>query len=392
MTAVKKKAPKRKKSTGKKTSRAGTHAVRLLVSSLFLVVFVGSCLYGLVHLQKTYPDPIQPSYREFPMEEPRLSKPSAASFEEVYALLADELLSGAQARLRLPAEGEVTRLKMSGAYPEQRRLMELATRIALTDSPAQLDLAPRKGHVRLFWHGRPRVELRYDVAQDVARKKPLVAIIMDDMGRSLAEFELLLNLKIPVTPAILPQAGQATRSTALLQRADREYMIHIPMQPKSYPAISPGPNALLLGLSEKELRSRMKQYQQQVPGAAGGNNHMGSLFTQQPEQMRIVLEELRTSGLFFIDSKTIGASVAFDEARRMGMRTGARHIFLDNEENVAYIRKQLRKMVRIAEEKGEAIAICHPYRQTFEALQREEDWLRQQQVDFVVASRLAVRR
>jgi polysaccharide deacetylase 2 family uncharacterized protein YibQ len=164
------------------------------------------------------------------------------------------------------------------------------------------------------------------------------------------------------------------------------------MQPKSYPAISPGPNALLLGLSEKELRSRMKQYQQQVPGAAGGNNHMGSLFTQQPELMRIVLEELRTSGLFFIDSKTIGASVAFDEARRMGMRTGARHIFLDNEENVAYIRKQLRKMVRIAEEKGEAIAICHPYRQTFEALQREEDWLRQQQVDFVVASRLAVRR
>jgi len=148
----------------------------------------------------------------------------------------------------------------------------------------------------------------------------------------------------------------------------------------------------LLDLSEKELRRRVQQYLTQIPGAVGGNNHMGSLFTEQRGLMRIVLEELRSGGLFFIDSKTIGGSVAFDEARRMGMRTGVRHIFLDNEENVDYIRKQLRKMVKIAEEKGEAIAICHPYRETFEAIQREEAWLRQQPVEFVVASSLALKR
>ena len=394
MTAVKKKPIKRKKSTRKSKLKEASHSIRLILSTLFLVFFVGSCLYGLVHLKQTYPDPITPSYVEPPMEEPHINDPSAVSYDDIYALLESELLTGSPGRgwESVSTEGKIRRLKMYGAYPEQRRLMELATRIAVTNSPAQLDLAPRTGYVRLLWNGQLRVELSYDVSTDVIHKKPLVAIIMDDMGRSLGDIEHLLSLQIPVTPAILPQTDHATRSTSLLQHADREYMIHIPMQPKSYPAISPGPNALLLGLTEKELRSRLKQYMQLVPGAVGGNNHMGSLFTQKRELMQIVLEELKANGLFFIDSKTIGGSVAFDEARRLGMRTGARHIFLDNEENVGYIRKQLHHMIKIAEEKGEAIAICHPYKETFEALQREETWLRQQKVEFVVASRLAMKR
>lgn len=394
MTAAKKKSSKRKKSNKKKPRKGSIYSSRLILSTLFLIVFLGSCLYGLLHLQKNYPDQISTSYVETPMEEPKLPESYTATFNDVYSLVENELLtsSTSQGWHRLPVDGDVERLEMFGAYPEQWRLMELATKIAFTNSPAQLDLAPRKGYVRFLWEGQLRVELRYDVSDEVTRTKPRIAIIMDDMGRSRDEFDLLLKLKIPLTPSILPQGEYATNATSLLRDTDREYMIHIPMQPKSYPSVSPGPNALLLDLSEKELRRRVQQYLKLIPGAVGGNNHMGSLFTEQRDLMRIVLEELQSSGLFFIDSKTIGGSVAFDEARRMGMRTGARHIFLDNEEDVDYIRKQLRQMVKIAEEKGEAIAICHPYRETFEALKQEEGWLRQQPVDFVVASRLALKR
>lgn len=365
---------------------------KLIFSSLFLVVFVGSCLYGLLHLQRTYPDQLTPSYQETPMEEPQITETYSASFEDVYALMEKELLTSAHSQgwRRLPGD-KVKRLEMFGSYPQQMRLMELATQIAVSNSPAQLDLAPRKGYVRLYWDGQLRVELQYEVDAEVLDKKPLIAIIMDDMGRSLKDVDKILDLKIPVTPAILPQAEHADRFARELKSAAHEYMIHIPMQPKSYPAISPGPNALLMELSDRELRRRVKFYLERVPGAAGGNNHMGSSFTQNRAGMRVVLEELRKNNLFFIDSKTIGGSVAFDEARKMGMRTGSRHIFLDNEENVAYIRRQLRKMVKIAEDKGAAIAICHPYKETFLALQREEAWLREQPVDFVVASRLAVK-
>jgi polysaccharide deacetylase 2 family uncharacterized protein YibQ len=104
--------------------------------------------------------------------------------------------------------------------------------------------------------------------------------------------------------------------------------------------------------------------------------------------MRIVLDELQQGAHYFIDSKTIGNSIAYDEARRMKVPTASRQIFLDNNEDVAYIRKQIRRMVRMADERGELVAICHPYPETLQALRQELNWLKQQKVDFVAASHL----
>jgi hypothetical protein len=235
------------------------------------------------------------------------------------------------------------------------------------------------------------MEMRYRVPPEVSQKRPRIAIIMDDMGRNQGVFDQMLALDLPITPAILPQVAFATRGAEILRAQKREYMIHLPMEPKNYPAVSPGPNALFINLSKEQLKQRVHQYLQTVPGAVGGNNHMGSRFTENRPAMHAVLEGLKDSGLFFVDSRTIGGSVAFDEARRMGMATAQRNIFLDNEENLGYIGRQIRKMVDIAEEKGEAIAICHPYPVTFQALHENLAWLREQNVDFVLVSQLATR-
>ena len=45
-----------------------------------------------------------------------------------------------------------------------------------------------------------------------------------------------------------------------------------------------------------------------------------------------------------------------------------RNIFLDNIRNVEYIKKQLKKAIELAKEKGYAIAIGHPYEVTFQAI------------------------
>jgi len=275
---------------------------------------------------------------------------------------------------------------MFGDYPDRGRMLGLAEKIAMTGAPAYLDLLPRKGLVRLFWQDRLRLELRYRVPLEISSTRPKIAIIMDDMGRSLHPFQELLKLDVTVTPSILPETRDATEAALLLQRTGREYMIHIPMQPKSYPKVNPGPNALLLGQSESRTRELVRHYMDRVPGAAGANNHMGSGYTMERGPMHIVLEELLQNGQFFIDSKTIAGSVAFDEAREMGLQTASRNIFLDNEENIAYIRRQIRKMVRLSEDKGEVIAICHPHPETLEALRQELTWLKRQPVDFVSAS------
>ncbi len=389
MTTRKKTAtPKKKQKRSSKKKSSGNQRLRVFFAILFLLAFVVACLMSLVVLRDNYlPQSQVLQYEEDPLPpEPR----HELEYEQVYALVAAELLNGPDSNgwQKLPADGSVQRLKMFGDYPAKGRLAELAAQISQLGAPSVLDLLPRKGLVRVLWQGELRLELRYRVPIEMSSSRPKIAIIMDDMGRSMKTFQRLLDLDLLITPAILPETGRATDGAIMFQRAGREYMIHIPMQPSNYPQTNPGPNALLLGQTEQKTRQLVRRYMELVPGAAGGNNHMGSRYTSERVPMRLVLEELRQNGQFFVDSKTISTSVGYDEARRMGVPTAARNIFLDNKDQVDYIRQQIRKMVRLSDGKGEVIAICHPHKETLEAFRLELAWLKKQQVDFVAASSL----
>ena len=300
----------KKKSSRKSHNALQSQTVRIALASVFLVAFVGICLWVLVGL-RSYMLPEYPHYEEPAVEQPPSLQP-IYSYQKVYDIVANELLNGPQSQgwQKLPVEGNRQRLKMFGDFPEHNQLLDLSSKIAATGAPAQLDLLPRKGYVRLFWQQDLRLELRYRVPIEVTSSRPRVAIIMDDTGRSLKTFRELLELDLLVTPAILPETRNATEAALLFQELGREYMIHIPMQPKSYPRINPGPNALLLGQTENETRKLVRSFMDKVPGAAGGNNHMGSGYTQDRAAMHIVLDELQQNALFFIDSRTIGNSVA----------------------------------------------------------------------------------
>jgi hypothetical protein len=91
----------------------------------------------------------------------------------------------------------------------------------------------------------------------------------------------------------------------------------------------------------------------------GVNNHQGSRATSNPATMRAVLEVLQSNNLFFIDSRTIAASVGYKLAREMGINTGSNSRFLDNSSDVDEIKKQIWSAARIADKYGSVIVICH---------------------------------
>ena len=70
------------------------------------------------------------------------------------------------------------------------------------------------------------------------------------------------------------------------------------MQP-SLTDVDPGPNALLRGLSEDEIRERIAWNLSQFEGYVGINNHMESAFSTWDEGMAVVLQEVRDRGLLF---------------------------------------------------------------------------------------------
>jgi polysaccharide deacetylase 2 family uncharacterized protein YibQ len=110
-----------------------------------------------------------------------------------------------------------------------------------------------------------------------------------------------------------------------------------------------------------------------VHGAIGVNNHMGSAFTENVPAMRAALSAMKDKGLFFLDSRTTAHTVGEQEARKLGLRHYHRDVFLDNEQDVAAIVKQLRQAEAIARTKGQAVAIGHPHSATLAAIKQ---WLK----------------
>jgi polysaccharide deacetylase 2 family uncharacterized protein YibQ len=217
--------------------------------------------------------------------------------------------------------------------------------------------------------------------------KPRLAIIMDDLGRDLGSARTLLGIDLPVTFAILPGEVHAARVARLAHQQGREVLIHIPMEPRSYPVVDPGDDALLVEQSPEEHRRRFQIFLQQVPHASGANNHMGSRFTEHAEGLATIFAEMKQAGLFFVDSVTSSKSVALTGARQAGLRAIGRDVFLDNVQDVERIAVEIRKLVALAEKHGQAVGICHPYPQTMEALRREAAFLRER-VEVVAVSRL----
>lgn len=215
-----------------------------------------------------------------------------------------------------------------------------------------------------------------------------LAIVIDDMGTSLQEARSLAGIGVPLTFAIIPGLRSYREVAAFASAQGVETMIHIPMQSKEWPQRRLESNGLLVSMADADIRERLEGFIRDIPRAVGANNHTGSEFTEHEQQMTAVLGVLKENGLFFIDSVTTPKSVGQRLARGMGVRSGRRNVFLDNEQNNAYILGQLSQAVRQARKNGGAIAICHPHPATIKALSSALPSLKNQGITLVRASQL----
>lgn len=200
-----------------------------------------------------------------------------------------------------------------------------------------------------------------------------LAVVIDDVGQALRPARELLELPYPVTLSVLPGTPHGGEAAALARQAGAEVLLHLPMEPKGWPGINPGPGALFTSMTDDELRATVAADLAQVPQAAGVNNHMGSRFTAHAPGMAVVMDELKARGLFFLDSLTAPNSTGTDEARKAGLPVYRRSIFLDNIRDVGAILRQLEKAERVAAVSGQAVAIGHPYPETVAALKKWAD-------------------
>jgi hypothetical protein len=188
--------------------------------------------------------------------------------------------------------------------------------------------------------------------------------------------------------ALLPFLPKTEATANALYNSGHEIWLHLPMEPEDYPRANPGPGALLMSMSESELRSAVHAGIDSVPNAVGVNNHMGSKVTADLRTMTWVMQELKARGMMFIDSRTTVRTVAEEAARAQGVPTGRRHVFLDNQRDAKAVRRQLSEAVYRCRLDGEAIAVGHMDRVTIGVLTAELPGISERGADLVKPSDL----
>lgn len=199
---------------------------------------------------------------------------------------------------------------------------------------------------------------------------PRLAIIIDDIGSDKSAAEMLLKLPYPLTLSVLPAQAHSTEIADEVYRRGDQVMLHLPMEFEGNKAKAE-PVELRVGMSTAQVDDLLAEMLSEVPHAVGVNNHEGSLATTEPQLMAELMADLRQRGLFFIDSRTTAATVAFATAKEVGVPAASRKVFLDDVETRAAILHQLDLAVRDAAENGSAIAIGHPHPATIAALKED---------------------
>ena len=210
----------------------------------------------------------------------------------------------------------------------------------------------------------------------VVKGKPKLAIIIDDVSFS-RDVKAIKSLHYPLTMSFLPPSA-IHPSSAKLAAKEPYYMVHLPLEAQNFKAEET--ETLRVGDSQKRISRKISEIKRQFPKVEYINNHTGSKFTSNEIAMNRLIFALRQNGINFIDSRTTAQTQAPRVMKNYGLAYIARDVFLDHDDSIPAIKKQIKRAIKIAKKHGSCIAIGHPHKNTLEALRQSRKLLKEVQL------------
>jgi len=201
-----------------------------------------------------------------------------------------------------------------------------------------------------------------------SQRAPRLAIVVDGLGYNPARDAEWLPFPEKITALVLPFGPSSRTFAASARSRGFTVILHVPMEPEKPASDGTEPFRLRRGMTGGEMEEAFTRMAQDVPQATGVSNHMGSAFTSDPVAMDVFAGILKGKGFFFLDSVTAAGSVGAAAARRAGVPALQRDVFLDDDPRPEEMRRQWERAIAMAKERGQAILLCHPRRETLSAL------------------------
>jgi uncharacterized protein len=198
----------------------------------------------------------------------------------------------------------------------------------------------------------------------VSPGKPLIALALIDYGLSeTSSQEALANLPSYVSFILSPYAADPEKWQQLARERGHEVWIQMPMETEEYPAIDPGPQAILSTASIKYNQDRLEWVLTRTPGYAGVAVITDGAFEDYQTMLQGLLKGVFGRGLGLMeinpsappDIETMAFTAKAPYARN--------HLFLD--------KVSLKDIEKQAVEKGFIIGIIKP---TPSALKAVKTW------------------
>ncbi len=193
-----------------------------------------------------------------------------------------------------------------------------------------------------------------DAVPALVGKTPRIAILVMDLGGD----PKIAAAAISQLPAEV-DLGFTSAGAGLMRQAmsgGHKVWLGIPMQPRRYPAIDPGPGTLLLKNSaaqnSKHLATALAAA---APGVTGLYNIMGSAFTADRNALAPVMSVAKNNGLAFFDTRAGGDTVAATLALSQAIPAAINDAYLDTDP--AALEQRLNELAGRAKSRGVAIGV-----------------------------------
>jgi len=220
--------------------------------------------------------------------------------------------------------------------------------------------------------------------EDIKRSsnKPKLVIIIDDVSVQ-SHVKAIKSLGIPLTMSFLPPTKNRPHSAKLAAK-ENFYMVHLPMEAQNFNAEEE--KTLRVNDSQQVISARVQEIKKLFPKVKYINNHTGSKYTSSEVAMNRLIFAFNANNINFVDSRTTAKTQAPKVMKNFGLKYVARDVFLDHRMDKPYIKKQIKKAIRIAKAEGVAIAIGHPHANTILALHESKALLKE--VDLVYINKV----